>query len=254
VDFFTQRTNVLAPPDLYFQSNSATPGVSTLSNADSRFLNWNVSGIHTFSPASAGYKLTTSIGAQYEDQNQNRNRVVAQGLLPGQTFINQGSVLSQPFQEQLIGRTLAFYGQEQVLLAGERLLLTAGFRAERSSIVGNTGKYNLFPKFAGSYRFPGLLGQGSDVKLRAAYGETGNLPFFSQKFTPFATGTIGGQVGTTIARGQSGAGIRGRHRRLAGRGARDIRAHRVYPKHQGPAARGRARRLQRVHLVHHQRG
>jgi outer membrane receptor protein involved in Fe transport len=92
-----------------------------------------------------------------------------------------------------------------VLLAGERLLLTAGFRAERSSIVGNTGKYNLFPKFAGSYRFPGLLGQGSDVKLRAAYGETGNLPFFSQKFTPFATGTIGGQVGTTIARGQSGA-------------------------------------------------
>ncbi len=205
-DFFTQRANILAPPELYFQAlNSSTPGVSALSNADSRFLNWNLSGIYTQSPASGSYKSTTSFGAQYEDQNVTRNRVVAQGLLPGQTFINQGSVLGQPFEESVIQRTLAFYGQEQLLLSGERLLLTAGVRGERASVVGNTSKFYLYPKFAASYRFPGLLGTGSEVKLRSAYGETGNLPFFAQKFTPLATGTIGGQVGTDLNNAQSGA-------------------------------------------------
>jgi hypothetical protein len=44
-----------------------------------------------------------------------------------------------------------------------------------------------------------LLGQGSDFKLRAAYGETGNQPLFGQKFTTLQGGnTIGGVIGTQV--------------------------------------------------------
>jgi TonB-dependent starch-binding outer membrane protein SusC len=40
-----------------------------------------------------------------------------------------------------------------------------------------------------------LLGDGSEVKLRAAYGETGNQPLFGQKFTNLGTPQLGGSAG-----------------------------------------------------------
>src|SRR5207244_5083808 len=98
---------------------------------------------------------------------------ISHGLLPGQSNIDQGSVFGQQFEINAPERTLAFYAQEEFLTLQERLLLSAGFRAERSSSNGNTNKYYLFPKASASYRFPGLLGEGSEFKLRASYGETG---------------------------------------------------------------------------------
>jgi TonB-dependent starch-binding outer membrane protein SusC len=50
-------------------------------------------------------------------------------------------------------------------------------------VNGDIDKYYVFPKVAGSYRFLDLIGDGSEIKLRAAYGETGNQPLFGQKFT-----------------------------------------------------------------------
>ena len=42
------------------------------------------------------------------------------------------------------------------------------------------------------------MGTGSDLKLRAAFGETGNQPLFGQKFTTLQGGqVIGGNIGTT---------------------------------------------------------
>lgn len=199
VDFFNQKARVIAPPELFFQESQATPGVSALSNGDSRFLNWNASAIHSYSPASGSWRATTSIGTQYEDRNLNRARVVAQGIIPGQTNIDQGSVLGQQFQLETTERTFAFYGQEELSLLQERLLLTAGVRAERSSANGDDGAYYLFPKFSGAYRFPDLLGPGGDLKLRAAYGEAGNQPNFGQRFTTLVGGnTIGGVIGTQV--------------------------------------------------------
>src|SRR5438094_9589153 len=81
----------------------------------------------------------------------------------------------------------------------ERLLLAAGVRAERSSANGDVDKFYYFPKAAGSYRFPNALGEGTDLKLRANYGETGNQPLFGQKFTVLQGGqVIGGSVGTIV--------------------------------------------------------
>jgi len=45
------------------------------------------------------------------------------------------------------------------------------------------------------------------VKLRGAYGETGNQPLFGQKFTLLGNTVIGGQIGTIVgtAAGRLGA-------------------------------------------------
>jgi TonB-linked SusC/RagA family outer membrane protein len=198
IDFFNQKNEVFAPPELFFQANQTLPGVSTLGNADSRFVNWNLNAIHTYAPAGGAFSATTSVGLQWEDRDLSRSRVSALGLLPGQQNINQGSVL-QGFEELTHERTVALYGQEQWLGVNERLALSAGVRAERSSANGNVNKYYLFPKATASFRFPGLLGEGTEIKLRTAYGETGNQPLFGQKFTTLQGGVvIGGSVGTTV--------------------------------------------------------
>ena len=198
IDFFNQKNEVFAPPELYFQANQTNPGVSTLGNADSRFTNWNFNAIHTYTPSGGSFRTTTSGGVQWEDRQLSRSRISAQGLLPGQQNVNQGSVL-QSFEELTHERTIGLYGQEEWLGMSERLLLSAGVRAERSSSNGDVDKFYFFPKAAGSYRLLNALGEGTEVKLRVAYGETGNQPLFGQKFTTLQGGqVIGGHVGTIV--------------------------------------------------------
>jgi outer membrane receptor protein involved in Fe transport len=196
IDFFHQRNQVFAPRDLYFQQRQANPGGSALSNADGRFTNWNLNAIHTYTPSGGSWTATTAAGLQWEDRAISRSRIIARGLLPGQQNVNQGAVIT-PFEENTHERTVAVYGQEQWLGMSERLLLSASVRAERTSANGDVNKYYFFPSFRTSYRLPDLLGQGSDVKLRASYGETGNQPLFGQKFTTLQGGVvIGGSIGT----------------------------------------------------------
>jgi TonB-linked SusC/RagA family outer membrane protein len=198
LDFFSLQSEVFAPPELYFQQVQANPGTSTLGNASNRFSNWNLNAIHTFTPSSGAFRATTSAGVQWEDRSLDRSRVTAQGLLPGQSNINQGSVITV-FEELTHERTIALYGHEEWLGADDRLLLSASVRAERSSANGDASKFYMFPSASGSYRIPGLLGEGSEVKLRAAYGQTGNQPLFGQKYTTLQGGVvIGGNIGTVV--------------------------------------------------------
>src|SRR5688500_15326199 len=64
---------------------------------------------------------------------------------------------------------------------------------------GDIDKYYVSPKISGSYRILGVLGEGSEIKPRVAYGETGNLPVFGQKFTTLLTPTLGGITGLAVS-------------------------------------------------------
>ena len=202
-DIFSQRDVIFAPPELYFQARLQNPGASTLSNGDARYVNWNLNAIHSYTPSTI-VRATSSGGVQYEDRQLQIARVTARRLLPGQSNITQGSVFGEQQENLSTERTVALYAQEQVLAFDERLTVEAGLRAERSSVFGNTSKFYVFPKTGAAYRFPDLFGVGSDLKLRAAYGETGGQPQFSQKFTTLSTSVIGGSVGTNVT-GISGA-------------------------------------------------
>ncbi len=194
-DLFAQQDQVYAPPSLAYEASLPNPGEAVVGNAHSRFYNWNLNAIHTYF-APSGIQNTLSAGVQYEDRQLERSQIHGQGLPDGIKNFDVANVLQNPLQVFQRERTLAFYGQEEVLMMRERLLLSAGLRGERSSVFGKTGSYYLFPKFAGSFRFPDVFGQGGDVKLRAAYGQTGNQPLFGQKFSTLRTGVgIGGSVG-----------------------------------------------------------
>lgn len=200
LDVFSQNNDLWTPNELFFERPQSLPGASIEGNGRSQFYNWNMNAVHSYTPSNAGWSATTSGGVQYEDRELLVSRITTTNLVPGQRNIDQGT--NQVATEDLTQeRTIALYAQEEVRLLNEQLLLQAGLRAERSSVNGDIDKFYIFPKISGSYRILGLIGAGSEIKPRIAYGETGNQPIFGQKFTLLGTPQLGGSTGFTVATG-----------------------------------------------------
>jgi TonB-dependent starch-binding outer membrane protein SusC len=194
VDYFNQENDFVSPPQLEYEPNDGQAGTVVLGKAANLNLNLAVNGNYTFTPGSGGSQATTSFGMQYEDRDLDATRILARTLLAGQENPDQAASVSV-LQDDHPVRDLGVYGQEEVLLFDRKLLLTAGLRADRSSTNGNTDKFHFYPKAAASYRFIKPFGGLDEIKLRGAFGQTGNQPLFGSKFSPDTTGTIGGIFG-----------------------------------------------------------
>jgi TonB-dependent receptor-like protein len=195
-DFFNQHNDFVSPPELQYEPNDGQPGTVVLTKAQNRNLNLAVNATHTYAPGSASWQATTSAGVQYEDRELNSTQILGRTLLAGTSPDLAASVT--PFQQIEPVRDLGIFGQEELLLLDRKLLLTAGIRADRSSSNGDTGEYFLYPKAAASYRFVKPFGGVDEMKLRAAYGQTGNRPVFGTKYVSDSTATIGGNFGTLV--------------------------------------------------------
>jgi TonB-linked SusC/RagA family outer membrane protein len=197
VDYFQQDNNFVSPPELQFEPNDGQPGTVVLSKSSNRNLNLSFNATHTLIPVSEGTQFTTSAGIQYEERRLFATQVLGRNLLTGQQSPQQAASQTVLSNIQPV-RDLGIFGQEEVLLAKQKLLLIAGLRADRSSSNGDPGKYFFYPKFAGSYRFVRPFGGIDELKLRGAYGQTGNRALFGALFSPDTTATIGGNTGTYI--------------------------------------------------------
>jgi TonB-linked SusC/RagA family outer membrane protein len=204
LDVFGQNNALWAPNELFQERTQTLPGSAIEGNGNSKFYNWNLNAVHSYDFNS--FSLHTSGGLQYEDRQLKTSQILTTNLVPGQSHVGQGT--NTTANENLTQeRTVAFYGQEEVRLFEDKLLVETGLRAERSSVNGDIDQYNIFPKASASYRLLNLLGDGSEIKPRIAYGETGNLPIFGQKFTLLNTPQLGGQTGFTVAGGSGFAGV-----------------------------------------------
>jgi TonB-dependent SusC/RagA subfamily outer membrane receptor len=193
-DYFNQENDFVSPPELEYEPNDGQPGTVVLSKSSNLNLNLAVNGNYTFTPGSGSFQSITSAGVQYEDRDLDATRILARTLLSGQENPDQATSVSV-LQDDRPVRDLGIYGQEELLLLDRRLLLTAGLRADRSSTNGNTDKFFFYPKAALSYRLLRPFGGVDEIKLRGAFGQTGNQPLFGAKFSPDTTGTISGLFG-----------------------------------------------------------
>lgn len=193
-DYFNQENDFVSPPELEFEPNDGQPGTVVLSKSSSLNLNLAVNGTYTYAPEAGNFQATTSAGVQYEDRELDATRILGRTLLAGQENPDQVASLSV-LQDDRPVRDLGIYGQEELLLFDRRLLLTAGVRADRSSSNGNTDKFFFYPKAAISYRVLRPFGGLDEIKLRGAFGQTGNQPLFGQKFSSDTTGSISGIFG-----------------------------------------------------------
>ncbi len=196
LDVFDQKNNVWTPNDLFFERIQSLPGEAIESGGRSRFFNYNLNAVHSMPLGSMS--ATTSAGFQYEDRQLETFLIRTQNLLPGQRNVNQGTNITAN-NNLTAERTIALYASEELHLLSDRLLLRGGLRAERSSVMGDIDQYYVFPNVSTSYRFEDLFGSGNSLKLRAAYGETGNQPLFGQKFSNLLTPTLGGTQGLAVS-------------------------------------------------------
>src|SRR5688572_1082681 len=206
VDVFTQRNNVFSPPELHYEDDDGRLGTAIASYAQNLNYNANLNAVHVFTPRT-WLSFTSQLGTQYEVRDLDQTRTAGENLLGGLAVPDAGTVRDLDI-DQLKVHDFGFFAQTEGL-AWEKLLLTVGLRADRSSNNGDVGKYCFFPKYAASFRIPGLMpGMVDELKVRAAYGTTGNQPQYGQKFTNLTSGSIGGVGGFSLGATRGFADIR----------------------------------------------
>jgi TonB-linked SusC/RagA family outer membrane protein len=194
IDRFNQQDNIVSPRDLFFESNDGLPGTVTSQSGNVLNANFNLSATHEWFPASQLLSTRTSVGLQREISQRRLTNIVTRDVILGQENVNRGAA-TEVFADRQEVRGLAFFGGEEVLLLEERLLLSAGLRAERSTTNGDIDKFYIWPKGSVSYRLPRLPAQMDEMKLRVAVGRSGNLPLYIQKYQPALATVYDGQNG-----------------------------------------------------------
>jgi len=173
VDTYADNAKVISPATLFVEQVNANPG--SLVNNQANVVSANLSGSLNHRFTSSMFTATTSAGFR-QDRNQNDILTnTGHGVFPGVTNV-ANSTLVYSFESQDLVKAMSLFAQEEFLTLSERLLLTAGVNAERTSNNGDPNKYYAYPKFSASYRLPWLPPATDELKLRLAYGRAGNQP------------------------------------------------------------------------------
>lgn len=201
VDFFNQKNALFSPPETQYEPNDGLSGTSVLGSGYSQYLNVNANAVYTYD--SDAFHSTTSFGTQYEIRDLDVSSTIAKNLIGGLQNIDRGTA-TEVRQNRARSVDFGIFAQEEVLLLDERVLLTAGVRADRSSNNSDTDEYHFYPKLAASFRWPVGRAGLEEIKFRGAWGQSGNQPVYGQKFTEYEGRNIAGLpalrvVGTTAA-------------------------------------------------------
>jgi outer membrane receptor protein involved in Fe transport len=183
MDYFIQENALFFPPSLNFEPADGEPGTVLLSNGHNLNYNLGTNAVHTYAPTTGGFTATSSIGVNYSENELDLSRIVSRNISGGLDIVNAGTNVQVIGQRQKV-EIFSLFAQEEVLLFDDRMLLTAGITADQNSANSDTEKFYIFPKVAGSYRFVAPVGGIDELKLRAAFGQSGNPPLYGQKFTP----------------------------------------------------------------------
>ncbi|MEO7216756.1 MAG: hypothetical protein ABI026_01045, partial [Gemmatimonadaceae bacterium] len=192
VDAFSQNNSVYSPPFLQFEPNDGYLGTAEEASTTSRNANASFNAVWIYTPRNSWLSsATSSSGISEEDQFYNSFRVRAQGLVPTVDLVSQGTI--DDSQTKSVVRNFAYYAQEELLAFDSRLYVQGAFRAERSSVNGNTDHYYIFPKASASYRFIAPFHGADEIKFRAAVGTSGNQPLYGLRDVVLSgLGSIGG--------------------------------------------------------------
>lgn len=176
IDTYSSKDRIVSPATGYTESASFGALAGTLFNSDASIMNGNLNGSAVHRLVMPAFTAQTSAGFRQERRESIVTQLTGRGVIfPTVTNV---AAASQTFPDQSIGlsKDFALYAQEEFFTLSERLLLTAGVNAEKTSNNGNQSKYYAYPKFSASYRVPWVPSEVSELKLRLAYGKAGNQP------------------------------------------------------------------------------
>lgn len=153
---------------------------------------------------------TTSIGLQYTEETTRSTEAFGAILLPGTGSLDGTSARFAVDEDNIENITVGLYGQQQFAWR-DRLFVTGALRADDNSAFGKDFGLVYYPSASVSYvisdeEFFPATRWVSSLRLRSAYGESGQRPSFRDAvsfFSPVAV-TVSGSSIAAIAVGGTG--------------------------------------------------
>ena len=200
-DFYNLNTTALFPNSLQFQSNgNGLNGVAV--QGFTRNLNTNLSAflVHSYY-ADNGMSFTTSAGVTQEDFDRNTILGEATNLIGAETNLDQSGSRNVT-QFRVIQQDKGFFAQEEFNY-NDIVLATIGFRADKSSNNGDVNELFFYPKANVAFNIDQLpfLKESTIItglKVRAAYGESGNFANFGAKSTILGSSIVDASAGVLV--------------------------------------------------------
>ncbi len=204
-DYFSSNTLLYLPVDLQFQRASANPGDVIWGKQDN--FNSNLQAFLVHNITANRINFNTQVGTVRLDTRSNNLMNRAQGLAAEQQNLTQSSV-QQIFQQDFQSVSdLGLIAQEEINFE-DKIVATLGLRMDKSNVLPpEQMRFYSFPKASIAANIANFdfwtFEPINQLKLRAAYGETGGLPNFSTYYYQLLPVNIGGRLGS-VASAQAG--------------------------------------------------
>ena len=186
-DFYNQENEVFIPPFLQIERSKDEAGQSVMTTTDNLNTNLSLNLVHKMKMS--GLNLNTTAGIQYETYDWNSVFVHSKGMIPTQTNVDKASSQAV-YHDRKKRQDRGVFVQEEVTV-GDNLYAAFSMRGDVSSTMGDTEAREWYPKAAVSYQL-GEVSVFDNLKLRGAYGQTGNMPQTKAKYTTLSSSNIGG--------------------------------------------------------------
>ncbi len=201
LDNYSLNTFAYFPNELQFMQ-SANGGVNGTSiQGATNSLNTNVSAFLVLSNfTDSGINFRTQLGTTAENFSRSTILGTAQDLIGGQTNVSQGGSRDVT-QSRVLQKDRGFFVQEEVNIQ-DKVIFSAGVRGDKSTNNGDVNELFFYPKASVAlniHELGSFLPEGvSALKLRAAFGQSGNFARFGSKYTSFNTATVDGLAGSEV--------------------------------------------------------
>ncbi len=198
IDYYNLNTNAVFPRLLQFQKDGlGTNGASIQGTTTTRNSNLSALIVYDFAPGT-NLHFTTQAGINAFNVNLNTVINTATQLIGTQTNVDQAGSI-QVDQNQVISKDRGFFVQEEVNYK-DMIIATLGVRADKSSRNGDADKLYYFPKASAAFNILPLTNWHtfSQLKLRAAYGQSGNFAPFGAIYSPLVPTNFNGTTGSIV--------------------------------------------------------
>jgi len=189
IDNYGQNGNTYMPPFAYNVNTAFWGGGPTLdptlngytSTGNDNFfqINNELNGTYQFN-ITPSIGSTTQIGYSVQYERNRYALIQGRGLAPGVETVNGASTPLQSVDDRTEISVSGIYLQQNFRI-NNKLFLTGAIRRDGSSVFGEDQRNQMYYKASGSYLlsdndfWKSTLPWWNTVKLRAAYGESGNL-------------------------------------------------------------------------------
>jgi TonB-linked SusC/RagA family outer membrane protein len=212
MDYVNQQDALFVAPGVFTSAEAPTLAQGRRSLVPVQVFNYTANGsaVARYALKKIGALATSTIGVQYNRSTTAASSASGQSLAPGTQSLAGATALFTVGESHSGIATLGYLAQQQ-LAWNDRVFLTGGIRTDRTSAFGTNFKHVYYP--AGSLSW--VIGDESffpktdlvsSLRLRTAYGTSGQNPYFRQAITYYRPTAValGGAVVPGVSIGGTG--------------------------------------------------